>query len=78
MQIEFNCSGCGQELKVKELSVNSIGIIEVEIETCHNKDCYVCGDCEEVKAREKAEEELKKVKEDVIKILQKNNETNDR
>ncbi len=71
MKIEIFCSGCKQELKIEDSNINTLGSLELSVQTCHNKNCYVCGDCEEVEAREKAELKLEVIKEELETINNK-------
>ena len=64
MKLTVICNGCKQMLSIKDKSINfASNELVLEVNACRNKDCYVCGDCEEVKAREEAEEKLKAIKE---------------
>ena len=68
MKIEIFCSGCKQELKIEDSNINTLGSLELSVQTCHNKNCYVC---EEVEAREKAELKLEVIKEELETINNK-------
>lgn len=80
MKIQVICSGCKKELFVKRVE-NSLSVfqgVSIEVDNCHNIDCYDCGQCEELKEikekNKKLEMQLKKIQE-IVKPVEKN-ETN--
>ena len=62
MRVVIKCSGCQKELKIYCSEVTPLGDIIIEVKPCKNKDCYDCGDCEEVQRANKLEEQIQAFK----------------